>query len=166
MLPLPTENLVYSSILNAQQIQERLSTYVEPRLEGFIDWKKKREKQYEGIVDRDTFEITRIINYRNSFLPLISGKVKTTESQTVILVTMTLHSFVKIFLAIWWSMAILFIIIYITKSIQEKLFDPMTLLPVAMLIFIYSLTTRAFKMESKKAKDDLEEMLLATMNKG
>jgi hypothetical protein len=63
-------------------------------------------------------------------------------------------------------MAILFLVIYITKSIQERLFDPVTLLPIALLIFMYSLTTRSFKMESKKAKEDLQEMLLATMNKG
>jgi hypothetical protein len=166
MLLLPQEILVYRSTLGIQQIHERLVTYVEPQINGFVGWKKKRQKQYEGTVDRNGFEITRIIGYRNSFLPVISGRIKATESQTVITITMRLHLFVRVFLTIWCGMAILFLVIYITKSIQERLFDPATLLPIALLIFMYSLTTRSFKMESKKAKEDLLEMLLATMNKG
>jgi hypothetical protein len=56
MLLLPQEILVYSSTLGIQQIHERLLTYVEPQINGFVGWKKKRQKQYEGTVDRTGFE--------------------------------------------------------------------------------------------------------------
>lgn len=160
---LPKETLVYHSTLKADQLHERLSIYVEPRLDGLIDWKKKREKPYEGLVKKDGFEISRIIDYRNSFLPVVSGKITPSTDQSVVVVTMALHSFVRIFLAIWFAMAILFFFVYLVKSIKDTTIDPILLIPITLVALGYRLTIRAFKVESDRAREDLKEMLSATL---
>src|SRR5215211_3837430 len=69
------ERYTISTILSVEEIQARLSTKVEPpqqkKLWSFQStWKRK---PYEGIISSTGFQIERIIDYRNSYLPTIKG---------------------------------------------------------------------------------------------
>jgi hypothetical protein len=50
------------------------------------------DKRFQGVVGADSFEITRIIGYRNSFLPQVSGAVRPSGSRSVIDVEMKLFA--------------------------------------------------------------------------
>ncbi len=58
---------------------------------------------FRGKIQQDQFKIYRIINYRNSFLPIIPGKFREGRGCVIISIQMRLNLFVLGFMAIWFS---------------------------------------------------------------
>jgi hypothetical protein len=59
---------------------------------------------YEGTVSETGFKISRIIHYRNSFLPVIRGRFEPqVDGTTAIHIHMGVHTFVIAFLGFWCS---------------------------------------------------------------
>ncbi|MBW4646290.1 MAG: hypothetical protein KME23_25420 [Goleter apudmare HA4340-LM2] len=56
---------------------------------------------YQGTVSEQSFHIRRIIDYRNSFLPVIRGSFEAQPHQTVVQIQMSVHPFVMAFLGCW-----------------------------------------------------------------
>ncbi|RZJ44705.1 MAG: hypothetical protein EOO19_11700 [Chryseobacterium sp.] len=114
-------------------------------------------KDYEGFIIENSFEINRIINYRNSFLPHITGSIRGGISGTQIEIKMRLHWFIIIFIIFWCSF-ILFTTIF---NITAKEISASSFIPFLMLAFVYILTMFGFKSESKKSKEDLKKIFEA-----
>ena len=57
---------------------------------------------YQGTISEDSFQISRIIHYRNSFLPVIRGRFETHQNGTAVQVQMSLHPIVIAFLGFWF----------------------------------------------------------------
>ncbi|MCC3217516.1 hypothetical protein LIV57_19830 [Chryseobacterium sp. X308] len=149
---LPFERITYKTNLSEKEVLTRLSGFVEPKKFGLG---KNYIKDYEGSVDNNSFEISRVIQYRNSFLPQINGKIQNENNGTQIQVTMSLNAFVFFFLIVWCSFALIFFIGVSIKTIREKEISLELFLPLSMLLFVYALTMVGFKSESKQAKDYL-----------
>ncbi|WP_313092138.1 hypothetical protein [Chryseobacterium flavum] len=156
---LPFERITYLTNLSEQEIITRLSGFVEPRKYGF---RRSYVKDYEGFVNEKNFEISRIIQYRNSFLPQISGIIQKNNYGTEIEVTMKLHVFVFIFLLFWCSIAIG---IFIMIGSTEKKMSVEFFMPLLMLLFVYALTMIGFKVESKRSKEYLKKSFEAEIIK-
>ncbi|WP_330745640.1 hypothetical protein [Chryseobacterium sp. CP-77] len=149
---LPFERITYKTNLSEKEVLTRLSGFVEPKKFGLG---KNYIKDYEGSVDNNSFEISRVIQYRNSFLPQINGKIQNGNNGTQIQVTMSLNAFVFFFLIVWCSFALIFFIGVSIKAIREKEIAVELFLPLGMLLFVYALTMVGFKSESKQAKEYL-----------
>lgn len=149
---LPFERIIYKTNLSEKEVLTRLSGFVEPKKFGL---EKNYIKDYEGSVDNNSFEISRVIQYRNSFLPQINGKIQNENNGTQIQVTMSLNAFVFFFLIVWCSFALIFFIGVSIKTIREKEISVELFLPLGMFLFVYTLTMVGFKSESKQAKDYL-----------
>lgn len=160
---LPIENITYKTSLNPSELISSIREQVEPkktfRLVGLFG--SKNYKPYEGEVLGYTFNISRIIGYRNSFQPTISGIIEEDYSGSVIYVKMRLLSFVLVFLSIWFGTVYLASIAAIFSTIHSGSFEPWTLVPFSMLFFAYVLTMVAFKVESTKSKKYLAELFYA-----
>lgn len=102
---LPFENITFHSKLPENEIIELLKQHVEPekffRFRGFYSPKPK--KPYEGYVHGRTFNIRRIIRYRNSFLPRITGMIEPVANGTKVHVKMQLHALVVVFVLVWFG---------------------------------------------------------------
>src|SRR5690348_10885919 len=59
------------------------------------------DKPFIGIVRDDSFRVQRKIQGRNSFLPLVWGRLRSTPTGTRVGVTMFLHPIVAIFTLLW-----------------------------------------------------------------
>ncbi|MGX5686200.1 hypothetical protein ACWKWW_16760 [Chryseobacterium cucumeris] len=149
---LPFERIIYRTSLSEQEVLTRLSGFVEPKKFGLG---KNYIKEYEGSVDNNSFEISRVIQYRNSFLPQINGKIQNGNNGTQIQVTMSLNAFVFFFLIVWCSFALIFFIGVSIKTIREKEISVELFLPLGVFLFVYALTMVGFKSESKQAKEYL-----------
>ncbi|MDQ0780752.1 hypothetical protein [Chryseobacterium sp. W4I1] len=148
---LPYERIVYRTNLSEEEIMTKLSGFVEPKKFRFG---KTSVKEYEGFINNNSFEINRIINNRNSFLPQIKGIIQKNNYGTQIEVTMRLQVFVFLFLIMWCGF-VLFFLIGICIA-QEKI-SLLFFAPMAMLLFVYTLTMFGFKIESKKSKEFLRK---------
>ncbi|TXI95149.1 MAG: hypothetical protein E6Q35_10200 [Chryseobacterium cucumeris] len=149
---LPFERITYKTNLSEKEVLTRLSGFVEPKKFGLG---KNYIKEYEGSIYNNSFEISKVIQYRNSFLPQINGKIQNENNGTQIQVTMSLHAFVFFFLIVWCSFALIFFIGVSIKTIREKEISVELFLPLGMLLFVYTLTMAGFKSESKQAKEYL-----------
>lgn len=147
---LPYEDITYKTNLSEQEVLTRLSGFVEPKKFGLG---RNYIKEYEGSIDNNSFEISRVIQYRNSFLPQINGRIQNGNDGVKIQLTMSLHAFVSFFLIVWCSFALIFFIGVSIKAIREKEISVELFLPLCMLLFVYALTMVGFKSESKKSKE-------------
>lgn len=149
---LPFERITYKTNLSEKEVLTRLSGFVEPKKFGLG---RNYIKEYEGSIHNNSFEISRVIQYRNSFLPQINGKIQNENNETQIQVTMSLHAFVFFFLIVWCSFAMIFFIGVSLRAIREKEISVELFLPLGMFLFVYALTMIGFKSESKQAKEYL-----------
>lgn len=155
---LPFEHIIYTSNLSKRDIIKRLSDCMETKGNGFFTFNNKTTKEYEGFIDDHHFEINRIIKYRNSFLPRISGSIQENNNETHIEVKMKLHMFVLIFM-VFWCLFVLFFLITVLIAVEKISF--VVLIPVGMLLFAYALTMFGFKSESMRSKEDLKKIFEA-----
>lgn len=155
---LPFERVIYSTNLPQQEIIKRLSDVVEPKTFSFG---RKPTKDYKGSVDMKNFDISRVINYRNSFLPQIYGTIQKNNYGTEIQVTMSLNGFVFLFTIAWCLIASFTFVIILMKGIRDKGITLELFLPLIMLLFMYGLTMAGFKIESKKSKEYLKNIFEA-----
>ena len=157
---LPFENITYRTKLDSNEVLKRISEKVEPKKPFRITeifW-ENNYKPYKGIVKGKTFNITRIIQYRNSFLPQIKGNVENDINGTKVNIKMRLHPIVLTFMIIWFSGVGIGFLLTLSILLSNKSFEPMTLIPFGMLIFGYALVTGGFKYESIKSKKYFNEL--------
>ncbi len=156
---LPYEHITYKTNLSEQEVLTRLSGFVEPKKFGLG---RNYIKEYEGSIDNNSFEISRVIQYRNSFLPDINGIIQKNNNGTEIQVIMRLNLFVLIFLLFWCSISTC---VFIMITLTQKKMSVEFFMPLLMLIFVYALTMVCFKIESKKSKEYLRRSFEAEIIK-
>lgn len=161
---LPYEAYILYTDLPVQEVLDRIKENVRPLSRKILSGQQP-DKPYEGTVTEPMFEISRVISYRNSFLPKISGRVFSRGPQTHVIVKMRLFSFVAVFMTIWLSFAALLFIFMASLSIfytQKFLQSPgilFLLMPLGMFIFGSLLSIIPFKAEAEKSKKFLQKLL-------
>ena len=159
---LPAEDITFQSKLKATALLQRLEDSIEPeRAFRFGLFQRRETKPYQGKVVGNSFNISRIISYRNSFLPRISGNIETTFSGSLIRVKMRLHVAVIVFMCIWGGIMGSVGFLFLSQAFASTDFDPMTLMPLGMLMVFYVVIMLAFKYESKQSKADLQNLFEA-----
>jgi hypothetical protein len=160
---LPSENITYRTKLDSGEISKRVNEIIEPkktfRMTGIFGG--KNHKPYEGSVNGLSFKITRIIGYRNSFLPNITGEIEKDLNGSKINVKMRLHSFVLLFMFIWLTIVGSVSLTVLISSIDKSTFEPLIVIPLGMFLFGYGMTLGGFKYESSKSKKYLAELFEA-----
>jgi len=163
---LPFENYVLTTKLPTLEVLKRITDNIEPR-QGFTisSFNRKYAKPYTGHINGLTFTMSRNINYRNSFSPIITGQIETFLGETQIKVKMRLVSFVLVFISFWLGVVGLVCIGMIIaglsqfKQILQNGFSPAVLIPFGMFAFGCLLTILPFKYESKTSIQFLSKLL-------
>ncbi len=156
---LPVENIIYKTPLTEDEVIKAVAEKTEPSKFRFFS--SNSSKTYEGKIEGKTFDISRIINYRNSFLPQISGAVSREPDGTAIKIKMQLHPVVFVFIFIFIGIAGLIFFPVLFFLIAKGEFKIELLLGLVFMIFPYALTMGGFKFESVKSKESLRELFKA-----
>ncbi len=135
-----------------------MSDSVEPRRIRFFTMFSKT-KPYQGTVNMEYFNISRIIGYRNSFLPYITGRVEPLQTGSEITVIMTLHPFVMLFMAVWLGFTGLMSLLLLPALLFGWLNAAPSVIPLIMLLFGYLLCTIPFRLEAIKSRKFLVRLL-------
>jgi len=172
MYLIPYDRFTISTHLSPQGVADRLSPVVlETRSWGesiaasldrplrSMDDPKPPER-LEGVIRPSGFKVHRVIYYRNSFLPIVSGRyLQRPDGGTDVHVSMRLHWFTLIFMVIWLSGTGAGSVAPIEKLIDRQPIEPILMMPVAMLVFGLVLTLGAFWPEAGKVRRFLKELL-------
>lgn len=169
---LPFENYVLTTRLSAQEVTKRLTDNIDTRKGIHLSsLPSNLRKPYKGQIAGSTFKMSRIIHYKNSFLPQIKGQISTFLNDTQISIKMRPVTFVLIFMSLWLGivalvcLSILLLALFKLSQILHNGFSPSFLIPFGMLIFGAVVPTYSFKSESKKAKEFLEQLLEGQENR-
>ncbi len=168
---LPIEDYIITSKLSVEEVKSRLADNIEPKKGLRLPISKRDSyKPYEGQITGESFTISRIINYRNSFLPVITGQLSTFLGKTEIKVKMKPVTLVIVFMSIWLGtvgfacVGIILVGLFQFKQLLQNGFSPMLLVPFGMFLFGWLLTTLSFKSESKKSKEFLNQIFEAEVS--
>ncbi len=155
MIFLPFETIIIETTLTKEDAMLNLTKNIEPE-KTFRFINRSDTKDFEGCLRGDEFEIRRIIRYKNSFLPVISGRIETSGLATRITVKLRLNPGAMAFMLIWFGFVTLFLIASIIKP-----GDPIetVVLPIVMLVFGYAVTIGAYLFESYRTKEILTHIL-------
>ena len=156
---LPYENITYTTSLPETEVLRLLAENVEPP--KFRFWGGKGGKDYEGEISGNKFNISRIISYRNSFLPRISGEVGKDALNTKVNVKMNLHPIVLVFVSIFFLFTAMIWINALIFSIFQSKFSYEILFGGVLPFFAYALSVIGFKFESNKSKEFLKNLFQA-----
>lgn len=151
---LPFETIIIDTPLTKEETISNLRSNIE-REKTFCLWNKSDTKAFEGQLTTNEFEIKRIISYRNSFLPIIKGRIETFGTGTRLTVNMRLHVAVMTFMAVWFGFVGLFFIASLS-SLEDR--SDTSLFPLGMLLFGYPLTMGGYLFESYRTKEILTDI--------
>jgi hypothetical protein len=132
---------------------QRLNAQIEPQKTFRFS---KKHAPYQGSISESGFRISRIIHYRNSFLPVIQGRFQVESCQTVIHVQMSIHPFAMAFLGFWflsWYGAV--IPITMTGAMPNYMAALFVGMPMLMLIIFWV----AFWSEANRSRNELTKII-------
>lgn len=148
---LPFHRFEIVSPLDRQAAVDAMKAHVEP--ENWFRFGGPRDNaRFEGTIDGDGFHVRRIIGYRNSFLPVIDGKIHAGASGSRIEVQMRMFLFVYAFCAVW-------IVGVLTAVVAGG--NVGLLISGPMLLFLYAMTMIGFWIEAGKQERTLRTILKA-----
>lgn len=154
----PNEKFTINSSLNPDVVRQKLLGVVEPP--KAIRWGfRETKKSYSGEVGEHYFKIMRIINYRNSFLPVIRGKISPEGMGSKIEIEMKLDTFVFVFILFWLGIVGNVCILSLISMISDRNFSSGLIMPFVMFMFGVLLTLFGFKYEANIAKKFLIDLL-------
>ena len=152
---LPYDTMTVDVPAPIEKVVDSLRRHVEPR-----KWFRLSHDHvpFQGEVHESGFTISRIIHYRNSFLPVLHGRFESQESSTAVHVRITLHPLVIGFLCVWFGTFAVFSFAGVFPLVQDG--DATFLLCCGgMGLFAVLLTLGAFWFEVPKAKRLLQDAL-------
>lgn len=158
----PFEKLTLVTVLSKDKVIEELNSSIRPKQNfGFGKQEAENGKQFEGIIYGDNFTIERIINYRNSFIPEIKGKIIEKITGTEIEIILKPASSVMAFMTVWLGgMSLAFITTLIGVIIEKAAFET-CIMPLVMLFVGFGMLKIGFSTESEKSKKEIIEILQA-----
>jgi hypothetical protein len=151
-MPLPHERFTLDTPLGAAEVVQRLRDATAPALGGELFW---------GSVDHDEFRLRRAIRYRNSFLPVLHGRIEATATGTRLRVSMRLHGWVVAFMGVWFGVLAIVLVAAVAILAVEGKFTPLVFAPLPLFPFGYALMIGAFELEAGRGRELLEAVLRA-----
>lgn len=154
---LPYDKFEIETFLSPVQARKLIETIIVPKpsfSQAFLNaldnmFKKSGTDQFIGKLDDHGFRLTRVIYYRNSFLPIVKGRFEQGSVGTRLEVSMTLHPAITVFVLIWFIgvgtiglMAILYMFL--------NNFHPKFLIPIAIFLLGGSAFKRHSYLKQKK----------------
>jgi len=149
--------LVFKTVDPVEVVRTKLNENIE---EKSLFNSLRSNKIYKGEVSENTFRISRIISYTNSFLPIIYGKFYTTNDGTEISMKFIPHWFVMIFIVIWS-------IGFFGPSVSSALngnFDSFDIVSVLFVVVFTGMFPFFILSEKKKTEENLKRIFKTNHN--
>jgi hypothetical protein len=159
-LRLPYRRFEIVSTLSREAAAARINGIVEPH-SPLIATFVRTNKLFAGDLSSDRFKIKRIVNYRDTMVPVIEGVFEPSPSGSRIRITMRLAHWVAAFFVLWCGGTTIMFLLSALGLLPSS--HPTSSLSwLFPLAFVYVMSAIGFNSEADKARGLLEEALRAT----
>lgn len=117
------------------------------------------EKPYQGEIGENSFRISPILRSRNSFVPIITGRIQGDDGGSQIDIQMKMHPFVLFFMLVWLGMVGVVCLGILAEMVSLQRFEPGFFIPFGMFAFGCLLPFIGFKPEANRSKQFLIDLL-------
>jgi hypothetical protein len=159
LLAFPFQRLIVETPLPVMDVIKRIEQAVEPRKL----WRWSRvHRDFQGVTSHNAFKITRIIHYRNSFLPVIVGAIKPRlAGGTRVEITMRLAWAVAAFMILWSAvpLGILVFMLASKSGAAPQKAGGLLGFTLMMACFAYALCSGGFNVEARRAREILVKVI-------
>ena len=160
---MPFVKVKYRTNLPMDDVLKKLDSVIEPK-KNTVFGGLSYTKAFSGELFDDNFIITRNIVYRNSFLPVIKGKIYCENGNTIIEMFLRLHLFVIVFLSIWLSIPFMLICLVLFNLIVKQTGSLNSIImPMILFLFGCFVMIGGFNYENAKAQNIIKELLEAEL---
>jgi hypothetical protein len=159
MVFIPFVKLKFRTKLSSNIIFEKLDSIIELKKFSFFGG-LGYEKSFRGELFENSFIMIRNILYRNSFIPIIKGKIFQENGNTIIDIFMRMYLFVIIFMGLWLGIPLILLFTNLFDLIINHNGSLLTSFsPMIFFIFGYIIMMAGFNYEYIKAQKILKELL-------
>ena len=152
----PFRKFEFSTLMSPARAGAVLQKIVEPN-KTFRSPFSRKHRCFEGSVDGDHFKINRIINYRNSFLPIIEGTFRPEPPGTIVTLNMRMIWPVVVF---WGGMILMMLWSLVAEpSRMPWIVHGNRTFFIKMSLFMYFLASVFFAIEARIAMKTLMRLL-------
>jgi hypothetical protein len=158
---LPYKKYTLNSSLSKEEVVVNLKSSIDfEKSFGFGGANIKYSKPYVGIVYGNLFEMKRVIDYRNAFIPQIKGEIVENKEGVIINIEIKLLGYVQAFLLVWFGFCLFFSsIILILAIFKENINVSMVFFLLFMFVMGSTIVYSGFESEADTTKRDLEKIL-------
>lgn len=134
------------TVLSAEQVRDALAAAVHPGPLFSIELSLARtdDKEFRGKVSEAGFEIIRRTAGRNSFVPVVRGKIRAVTQGAEVQVSMALPKTVSLVLALWTALATAVLVWFIAALPPDTpltvilVFAPFPLLALVLALVVFN----------------------------
>ncbi|MGD1938936.1 MAG: hypothetical protein ACFCA4_15490 [Cyanophyceae cyanobacterium] len=159
---LPSRRLELVVPASPTQVAQRLEGAIAPHPSGLAALRRVT-KPFLGRSSDNGFEIRRRIDYRNSFIPIVTGQYAAIAQGTRITITMQIHPAVIVFVTLWsgiWFPVWTIFLLTPGEGLGE-LDRRFAVFALAMPIVGWVIIHRVFESEANQAEEFLRKRLLS-----
>jgi len=157
---LPYSKIEFEIPLSPEEFNDFISSEIE---EQKLLWTNRHHKYFQGSVARDWFRLTKIIHYKNAFLPVIEGKYEPSENGTDVSIKIGLHGAVIAFCVIWAVLCGLGAFAITRDFIVKRDVSGFTLLlPYLWFVILWVIANGMFWFEAKQQIPEIGKIIKKT----
>ena len=162
MFLLPYRRFSIETDLPPSDVLTSIQAATEPERWAGSFWTQRRQLRFSGRVTGNSFDLTRSIDYRNSFCPHIQGSVEPTPGGARLVGTMKLHDVVAFFMLAFLAITGSIAVAVIPPGLAAGGLDSDSLIPLVMFGAGIVMTVGAFAFEAPKSLEALASLVRAS----
>lgn len=155
MIILPSLDAIIISKMSPEEICEAMRVVTVPRREHHYG---DRRGEFIGEVSTAGFRIISNLCYKDSFLPIITGSIRTKGKLSIITIKMRMHLLVSMFMIVWFGPVIFFMLQSLLLMIDDKSYFMLLLGTGVMMLLGQSVMRTGFYRPAKKALKRMKEL--------
>ena len=130
-------------------------------ISGNRSFTASRQGEFTGNIDDTEFRLVSNSRNRNSFLPVIKGKLLTNGNKTEICIRMRMHPLVSAFMVVWMWGVLFFFLAGVLQIFAEGFCSTLPVLgsTAFMMTFAQILMRVCFYLPAKKSMQRIKELL-------
>jgi len=156
MLLLPFDNYTIETNKTREEVVRELTYYTNGGVK--FSFFKAGPGFFNGQINYNTFKIGKNIYGRNSFLPVINGKIEENNMGCKVFIKVRMAWFTIAFMIIWLGNAFLGIALEIYNWLSDGYLN-ISSISFKFFIFGYIVMMLAYKIPAKQSKDELYQII-------